>query len=48
MLTYNFDDSKRPLYEQLYMLIKKDIEGGILMPDEHLPSKRSFAKNYTF
>ncbi|MBQ8914405.1 MAG: GntR family transcriptional regulator, partial [Lachnospiraceae bacterium] len=45
MLTYNFDDPQKPLYEQLYMYIKKDIEHGILLPDEHLPSKRSFAKN---
>ncbi|MGN0165295.1 MAG: PLP-dependent aminotransferase family protein [Lachnospiraceae bacterium] len=46
MLTYTFDlNSQTPLYLQLYNLIKKDVLTQVLKPDEHLPSKRSFAKN---
>ncbi len=46
MLTYSFDDPKgKSLYEQLYDCIREDIIKGILKPDEHLPSKRAFAKH---
>ena len=45
MLTYVFDNSYTPLYEQVYKHIKSDIISGILSPGEKLPSKRSFARN---
>lgn len=45
MLTYVFDNSDTPLYEQVYKHIKSDIISGILSPNEKLPSKRSFARN---
>ncbi len=45
MLTYVFDNSDTPLYEQVYKHIKSDIISGILLPGEKLPSKRSFARN---
>ncbi len=45
MLTYIFDKSGIPIYEQIYKYIKSDIISGILKPDEKLPSKRSFANN---
>ena len=45
MLTYVFDNSGAPLYEQVYKHIKSDIISGILSPGEKLPSKRSFARN---
>lgn len=45
MLTYIFDKSGIPIYEQIYKYIKNDITSGILKPDEKLPSKRSFANN---
>ena len=45
MLTYVFDNSDTPLYEQVYKHIKSDIISGILSPGEKLPSKRSFARN---
>ena len=45
MLTYVFDNSGAPLYEQVYKHIKSDIISGILSPGEKLPSKRSFASN---
>ncbi|MGN0621183.1 MAG: PLP-dependent aminotransferase family protein [Porcipelethomonas sp.] len=44
MLTFEFDNSeKKPLYEQLYIHIKKEIESGIIKSGEKLPSKRSLA-----
>ena len=46
MLTYNIDNSSRyPLYEQIYMKIKKDISDGKLITGEKLPSKRELAKH---
>lgn len=44
MLTYILNsNSKSPLYEQLYTLIKQDIINGHIKPDEMLPSKRKIA-----
>ena len=37
-------DSKTPLYEQLYLEIKKEIESGKIKPNEKMPSKRNLAK----
>lgn len=37
-------DSKTPLYEQLYLLIKRDIETGEIKANEKLPSKRNLSK----
>lgn len=46
MLTYTFDNiGDSSLYEYLYKCIKNDIIAGNLSAGEHLPSKRSFAKN---
>ena len=45
MLTYNLGENNMPLYEQLYNQIKKDISDGVLKADEHLPSKRNFARH---
>ena len=46
MLTYSFVDiGSDTLYEHLYKCIKSDIIQGNLVPGEHLPSKRAFAKN---
>lgn len=45
MLTYNFAHVQGSLYEYLYNCIKNDINNGVLRAGEHLPSKRSFAKN---
>lgn len=46
MLTYNMDrHGKTPLYEALYHAIKHDIQQGKLLPDEKLPSKRTFSKH---
>ena len=46
MLTYNFHDKgKLPIYICLYNQIKADILGGILMPNEKLPSKRNLAQH---
>lgn len=46
MLTYSFEHiGSAALYEHLYLCIKNDISKGILQAGEHLPSKRSFAKN---
>ena len=45
MLTYQFEDSDSPLYEQVYQFIKADIADGVLMPGDKLPSKRTFARN---
>ncbi|MDO4178241.1 MAG: PLP-dependent aminotransferase family protein [Phascolarctobacterium sp.] len=46
MLTYSFaKNNSDSLYEQLYKNIKADIISGKLLPNDKLPSKRSFAKN---
>lgn len=45
MLTYIFENTDIPLYEQVYKCIKNDIITGILKPGEKLPSKRTFANN---
>ena len=45
MLTYSFEKSDIPLYEQVYQYIKSDIMNGILNPGDKLPSKRTFANN---
>ncbi|MBR1816166.1 MAG: PLP-dependent aminotransferase family protein [Lachnospiraceae bacterium] len=45
MLTYNLEENDIPLYEQLYNHIKEDISNGVIKADEHLPSKRSFARH---
>lgn len=37
-------ESKTPLYEQLYLAIKKDIESGEIKANEKLPSKRNLSK----
>lgn len=37
-------ESKFSLYEQLYLMIKKDIETGEIKPNEKLPSKRNLSK----
>lgn len=44
MLTYHFENIKGPLYEHLCQCLKNDIINGTLQANEHLPSKRSFAK----
>lgn len=44
MLTYTlYRENNKPLYQQLYLAIKKDIEKGIIPKDYHLPSKRKLA-----
>jgi GntR family transcriptional regulator/MocR family aminotransferase len=44
MLTYVFQpESGKPLYEQLYSFIRKDIEIGKLKSGEQLPSKRKLS-----
>ena len=44
MLTYDMKErGKVPAYKYLYSCIKEDILNGNLLPDEKLPSKRSFA-----
>lgn len=45
MLTYVFENSDVPLYEQVYKCIKNDIITGVLLPGQKLPSKRTFAFN---
>lgn len=46
MLAYSFfENSKEPLYLQLYSFIKKDILSGVLKAHVKLPSKRSFSEN---
>jgi len=37
--------SRRPLYEQIYRQIRKEIEAGRLRPGERLPSKRALAEH---
>lgn len=44
MLTYVFhSEGEKPLYEQLYSFIRKDIESGKLKSGEQLPSKRKLS-----
>lgn len=46
MLTYDISKKgNKPLYQYLYHCIKEDILNGALLPDEKLPSKRSFASH---
>ena len=46
MLTYHLDPASRtPLYEQLYLAIRRDIMDGMLAAGERLPSKRRFAEH---
>ncbi|RLK63084.1 PLP-dependent aminotransferase family protein [Atopobacter sp. AH10] len=45
MLTYSFDKSKGPLYQQVYQAVKEDILKGKIRPEDKLPSKRNLAKN---
>lgn len=46
MLTYDMNKKGRiPAYKFLYHCIKDDILSGKLMPDEKLPSKRTFASH---
>lgn len=45
MLTYNLSQASGNLYEQLYMLLKKDILSGNIGVGEKMPSKRSLALN---
>ncbi|MBR5773358.1 MAG: PLP-dependent aminotransferase family protein [Clostridia bacterium] len=37
-------ESKTPLYEQLYLAIKRDIEAGKIKANDKLPSKRNLSK----
>lgn len=46
MLTYVFEKSDVPLYEQVYQCVKEDIINGNLKQGEKLPSKRTFAHNH--
>lgn len=44
MLTFIFDPHQHsPLYQQLYHFIRREIEGGTLLPQEKLPSKRKLS-----
>ncbi len=46
MLTYSFAErGETGLYEYLYLCIRRDIERGVIVPGEKLPSKRSFARH---
>ena len=45
MLTYDFNNVHGPIYEYVYMCIKKDILSGKIQSGEKLPSKRAFANN---
>ncbi len=46
MLTYNLKKEKgRPLYEELYLCIKSDIQSGRIREGEKLPSKRALAEH---
>lgn len=46
MLTYDMGERGRlSLYEYLYRRIREDIRGGILKPEERLPSKRALAQH---
>lgn len=46
MLTYDMNErGNESLYEHLYRCIRSDIESGAIAANEHLPSKRTFAKH---
>lgn len=46
MLTYTFDkNSRKPLYEQLYLFIRNDISSGVIPAGAKLPSKRAFSEH---
>ncbi len=46
MLTYNMENrDEKSLYAHLYACLRSDIEGGVIAPNEKLPSKRAFAKH---
>ena len=46
MLTYHINrHGKEPIYQTLYNAIKNDIQLGKLLPNEKLPSKRTFSKH---
>lgn len=45
VLTYNLQKGNRPLYEQLYLAIRGDIECGRIAANEQLPSKRLLARH---
>jgi len=46
MLTYSFENiGHTPLYAHLYRCIRHDIETGVLVPGEKLPSKRALARH---
>ena len=45
MLTYNLSPGSEPLYQKLYLNIKRDITNGILAPNEKLPSRRALSDN---
>ena len=46
MLTYDMESrGDEPLYIYLYIRIKADIMGGVIRPNEKLPSKRNLAEH---
>lgn len=46
MLTYRLErGSGRSLYEQLYLAVRHDIEGGVVAAGQKLPSKRELARH---
>lgn len=46
MLTYRIErGSGRSLYEQLYLAVRHDIEGGVVAAGQKLPSKRELARH---
>ena len=46
MITLSLESNgKIPLYEQLYLHIRKEIENGNIKPGEKLPSKRGLASH---
>ncbi|MDO4853813.1 MAG: PLP-dependent aminotransferase family protein [Coriobacteriia bacterium] len=46
MLQYDLDSRKSgSLYEELVRRMRADIAQGVIAPDEHLPSKRDFARS---
>jgi GntR family transcriptional regulator / MocR family aminotransferase len=46
MRTYYIDSKKKtPMYEQLYLEIRNDIQNGALVANERMPSKRTLAEH---
>jgi GntR family transcriptional regulator / MocR family aminotransferase len=46
MRTYYIDSKKKmPMYEQLYLEIRSDIQNGTLVANERMPSKRTLAEH---